>query len=442
MGIRNRDARLVITVSDDEMKASGILHPAVAEGRSLGMQDIKAELDNAGIVSGIVDEGIKKALSELDTAKDPVSVLLAGGTPAEDADPAYLKLSQKLFNLRLYGKEQGGRVDFREARPFIIVHKDEALGRYQPPSPGTPGRTVTGRELEPGLKKRIPFEPGDNTYRDGDYIRASIAGRFSLQRLRFSITKVLELGGVDFHSGNIRYPGDVVLRGEICDGFTFSCAGDLHAAVPLDVTEVKVKGDLTVEGGILGREPGTLKVGGAVKARFIENLDLECRGSVSVNGVILQSSISTLGFVRCGEKGRIFNSTIQAVEGLEAQQLGHPAGRTTIIRCGSDFRKLKLYAELKEREEMLARQLGENKPERSDEYLLRMRQELEELKESASAVLREVNLRPEARIMVRDSIYPGVTIEICQVIFRVNTTIPRGTFYLDREQGVIKLTGT
>ncbi|WP_158084381.1 DUF342 domain-containing protein [Marispirochaeta aestuarii] len=442
MGERNRDARIMITLREDEMEALGTLYPALGEGRPLGVEDIQGELEAAGVVAGILQETLKQLPDKTDPAGKAVSCVLARGTPAEDADPAYLKLSQKLFDLRLYGKEKGGRVDFREARPFVVVRKGEALGRYLPPGPGTPGITVTGRILEPGIKKRIPFEPGENTFREGDYIRAAISGRFVLQRLRFSVSEVLELGGVDFHSGNIRYPGDVILRGEICDGFSLSCGGDLHSAVPLDATEVKVKGDLSVEGGIIGREPGILKVGGAVQARFIENLELECRGSIRLDGVILQSRISTLGFLQCGEKGRIFNSTVQAVEGIETWQLGHPAGRKTLVRCGSDFRKLKLYGELKSREDDLQRQLGKRPSEADAETLLQLRRELEELRDSAAALLRELNPRPDARVTVRDTIYPGVTIEICQVLYRVETAIPRGSFYLDPESGEIKVTGT
>jgi hypothetical protein len=442
MGKRNRDARILITLRDDEMEAQGTLYPALGEGQSLSMEYIEESLRDAGIVAGILHDEMEKLLEDADPSGKPASRVLARGTPADDADPAYLKLSQKLFDLRLYGKEKGGRVDFREARPFAIVQKGEALGRFLPPSPGTPGITVTGRVIEPGIKKRIPFEPGENTFRDGDYIRAAISGRFVLQRLRFSVSEVLELDGVDFRSGNIRYPGDVVLRGEICDGFSLSCGGDLYSAVPLDATEVMVKGDLIVEGGIIGREPGTLKVGGAVRARFIENLELECRGSVRLEGVILQSRISTLGFVHCGEKGRIFNSTLQAVEGIETWQLGHPAGRKTLVRCGSDFRKLKLYAELKSREEDILRQLGKKNPETDATALLYLRRELEELRDSAAAVLRDVHPRPDARITVRDTIYPGVTIEICQVLYRVESPIPRGSFYLDRDSGQVKLTGT
>ena len=68
--------------------------------------------------------------------------------------------------------------------------------------------------------------------------------------------------------------------------------------------------------------------------------------------------------------------------------------------------------------------------------------ELEELRDSAAALLRELNPRPDARVTVRDTIYPGVTIEICQVLYRVETAIPRGSFYLDPESGEIKVTGT
>lgn len=451
MGGRNRDAYLELDIPDDELSASVRLFPALGAGRGMGEAELKSRLADAGIVYGLIEETLQEAAERLSRERQPFSVEVARGTPPEDADPAYLKLAKRFFVQRLYGSEKGGRVDYREARPFIVVARDDALGRYIPASSGREGKSVRGNPIPPGQKQRIPFQPGENTYRDGEFIRASIPGRFNLQGTRFFISEVLELAGVDFHTGHIRYPGDVVLRGEVGDGFEIVCGGDLHAAVPLDVTDIRVKGDVSVEGGILGRKPGVLKCGGAVRAKFVENLDLEARGTVRLEGSVLQSSIYTLSSLSCGEKGRIIHSSVYAVEGIEAQQFGNPAGAPTFVSCGSDFRQLRRLKEIRLRRRSLklkqdtlqglAREgmLGRDALGMQKRLLGELEDALAELGEAEEEALRLIEKLPEARIVSRDTVYPGVIIEICQVSRRITETVPRGSFYLDREERRIKL---
>ena len=450
----NRDANITIIISEDGMEARGLFSPPVGLGVCLGIEDVESALAAAGVSTGIDRDALSLAVEGCNKSTAVKESVIARGQPPEDADPAYLKLSQKLFQTRLYGKEHGGRVDFHEARPFIIVTSGESLGKYQQPQDGIPGSTVTGDPLSPGEKKRIPFEPGENTVKEGDFIKAEISGRFILEGVRFRVTPVLELSGVNFSTGNIRYPGDVLLTGEISDGFTLSCGGDLHSTAPLDVSDVRIKGDLFVEGGLLGRGGGVLKVGGNVSVRFIENIHLECRGTVSAEGGILQSSVFTLGSVICGEKGRIFNAEVHAVAGIEAQQLGNPSGQTTIISCGTDFRRLRSFKErtrqlrvLKLKADTLAAMKNESilAPGSSAglEKLIRSTTAvIEEVQAAANEDVRGISGNPEARITVRDTIFPGVNIEICQVVRRVKTSIPRGTFYLDSEKNRIELIDT
>lgn len=448
---RSRDAYIELEISADELSAAALFHPALGDGQPLTLELLGRELEAAGIREGILDSALEEALERLRAESRPFRLEVARGDAPEDADPAYLKLAKRFFVQRLYGAEKGGRVDYREARPFMVVAKDEALGRFIPASEGIEGKTVRGESIPPGEKQRIPFQPGENTYRDGEFIRASIPGRFNLEGTRFFVSEVLEVGGVDFHTGHIRYPGDVVLRGEVGDGFEIVCGGDLLAAVPLDVTDIQVKGDVTVEGGILGRKPGKLKCGGGVKAKFIENLDLEARGGIRLEGSVLQSTIHTLAGLSCGEKGRIINSRVYAVEGVEAQQIGNPAGAPTFISTGSDFRQIRRLKQIRlrqrsirlkqdtlrelAREGMLARE-GLVDQQR---LLKKAQFELEELEVAADEALRLMEKDPEARIVSRDTVFPGVVLEICQVSRRISETVPRGSFYLDTEERRIKL---
>ncbi len=450
--MENRDSYIQVKISENKMEAHGIFLSPHGRGACLELEEAEAILSQAGVVSGIDYDQLKLAVGECNRKDHPSGeYCIARGRAPEDADPAYLKLAQKLFHTRLYGKEKGGRVDFHEASPFIIVSQGESLARFKPAEEGIPGETVTGEAVAAGIKKRIPFEPGENTYREGDYIKASIGGRFVFEGVRFSISPVLEISGVDFSTGNIRYPGDILLTGEIGDGFSLSCGGDLHSTVPLAVSDIRIKGDLFVEGGLLGRGKGQLKVGGNITARFVENVHLECRGSLSVDGGILHSAVYSLGKVICGEKGRIFNADVHALAGVDARQLGNSAGQKTSISAGTDFRKLRSYRERKRVLQALqlkadtleamqkAAVISSGSQGDLDKLIHRTASAMEEIRAAAEDDLRGIRANAEAKIISRDTVFPGVTLEICQVIRRITSSVPRGTFYLDREKNKVEL---
>ncbi len=450
--MENRDSYIQVKISDDRMEARGVFLSPHGRGACMEIEEAEAILSQAGVVSGIDYEQLRLAVEACNQkGHTPAEYCIARGRVPEDADPAYLKLAQKLFHTRLYGKEKGGRVDFHEASPFIIVSQGESLARFQPAADGIPGETVTGEPVAPGIKKRIPFEPGENTYREGEYIKASIAGRFVFEGVRFRVSPVLEISAVDFSTGNIRYPGDILLTGEISDGFSLSCGGDLHSTVPLAVSDIRVKGNLFVEGGLLGRGKGLLKVGGNISARFVENVYLECRGSLHVEGGILHSSVYSLGTVNCGEKGKIFNADVHALAGVEALQLGNSAGQKTSISAGTDFRRLRSYRERKKTLRALqlkadtlasmkqAALLSPGSQGSLDELIRRTQRTIEEIRSAAEDDLRGIRGNGEAKIISRDTVYPGVTLEICQVLRRVTTSVPRGTFFLDPEKNRVEL---
>jgi uncharacterized protein (DUF342 family) len=160
--------------------------------------------------------------------------------------------------------------------------------------------------------------------------------------------------------------------------------------------------------------------------------------------------VYVLGKILCGEKGRIINSKVYGVAGVEAQQLGNPAGLPTTVGAGSDFRQLRRLREIRESQRLLGVKLetlnsqlktasgsGESTREIKAQ-IHRAHGESAELEEAAAEALRNIECSPGARILSRDTVYPGVTIEIAQVSLRIASALPRGEFYLDQEHREIR----
>jgi len=253
-------------------------------------------------------------------------------------------------------------------------------------------------------------------------------------------------GPVGYGTGNIIFPGDVEIEGPVADGFKIFSGGSVTIKQTFDVTEAITKSDLRVAGGIIGRGKATLKVGGELKTKFIENCRVACRKTVTVEAEIISSNLYTLETLEMGDKGRIIGGEVYAVKGVRAGFIGKKTGKAPRIHCGIDF-----TAE-QEREKAngilrnLAIKVGRikqllNDPETDSEKKEKMEALLQKLIDEQHKAQRKVvdllgrvNSCEGAVVEVKGSIAPGTLIEICQTALFVTEPLNKVRVLLDREK--------
>ena len=251
---------------------------------------------------------------------------------------------------------------------------------------------------------------------------------------------------MDFSTGHIDFPGDVVIKGQIKQGFKVKAGGSLVCGKLIDASEIVCGGDLETGQGILGRMQGTVKVGGAVHAKFIENCYLEARGDVFVTTGCLNSVICTLGALSTGPKGVIIGGKISAQKGVSSFQIGSSAGVKTEIHCGIDYivqqkltwirdRNIELALKLKQVDATLALR------GRSDVKLMdlqgKLKTAIHRMNDSARTLVTSLDKNEDAVVLVRGDIYHGAYIEICHVSLVISASKSRVRFRLDKAFGII-----
>ena len=231
-------------------------------------------------------------------------------------------------------------------------------------------------------------KPGKNTQIEEGIVVALCDGKFVASENSFWVSEVLEIqGDVDYSTGHIDFPGDVLIHGQIKQGFKVKAGGSLTCSKLIDVTEIACGGDLETGQGILGRMQGTVKVGGSVRAKFIENCYVEAGGDVFVSTGCLNSVINTLGAVSTGPKGVIIGGKLYAQKGVTAFQIGNSTGVHTEIHCGVDYIVQQKLTWIRDRNIALALKL------KDVEGKLASRQDpqLEELRDKLKAAMRRMN---------------------------------------------------
>jgi uncharacterized protein (DUF342 family) len=218
------------------------------------------------------------------------------------------------------------------------VKKDQVLATLKPRRPGKEGMTVRGTVLPFGSITPEGVTSGTNTRVEGNTIVAAIHGQLIIENKVLNVQDTLVIkGAVDYSTGNIVFPGDVIIHGTVSDGFKIFAGGSLNIKQTLDLTRVVTKGDIIVAGGIIGHSTGLIKSGGSIRTKFIENCRVAARDSVLVDLEIIHSDIFALNSVEMSEKGKIVGGNIYAVHVLRTGAVGRKGSPATHIHCGIDF---------------------------------------------------------------------------------------------------------
>jgi uncharacterized protein (DUF342 family) len=408
---------------------------------------VKALFEQLNVVYGVkwdaVREGIKRCNSERIQVED---VLMARGSPAVTEETPYFELDPALASAPK-PSEKGGQIDYKDYTPFVIVKKDQVLARMRPRIEGRDGKNVHGDAIPHRIIMPPGYLGGENTRTDEQCIYAGIHGQLVENKRVLSIQTTLVIKtGVSYITGNIIFPGDVIINGPVSDGFKIYAGGSVTIKQTFDVTDAAIKKDLNVTGGIIGRGRARLKVGGALKTRFIDNCRLACRDDVYVIKEVVRSNVYTMGALDMADKGIILGSCIYAMRGVRAKAIGTKSGKVSRIHCGIDFTIMQDKEKNTEQLKRIAaalNQLRYNYDEQPDTEDGRARRskikahitKLEEQQEKVSAylsnLLSRVNSDENAVIEVSGDIVPGTYLEICQISLCVTEPLRKVRVVLD-----------
>ncbi len=446
--VESIDGSVEVRVSEDRMVARAAFFPPAGAGRLIELVDVQRLLTATGVKFGIDGDAVKSAILSCNTSRTPLrDVEVARGRKPIDELPASTVIEPSLVKKSSLETSSSATVDFKSISPFVFVKKGDTLARVTPRIEGVSGVDVTGAVVPCGKASVEPAKPGKNTLVTSDLVLAACDGRFMYRDGSFWVSEVLEVpGDVDFSTGHIDFPGDVIIKGQIKQGFKVTAGGSLYCAKLIDASEIVCGGDLETGQGILGRMQGTVKVGGTVRAKFIENCYLEAGGNVVVATGCLNSVICTLGALVTGPRGVVIGGKISAQKGVTAYQVGSSAGARTELHCGIDYTVDQKLTWIRDRNIALALKLKQVETSiasrgRADPKLLELQAKLKSairrMNESARSLVAALHKDEGALVVVRGDIHHGAYIEICNVSLVISAPMTRVRFRLDKAFGII-----
>jgi uncharacterized protein (DUF342 family) len=443
------DGNISFSFSDNDLEVHADFLPPLMNGTPLNIRIITEILESVNLVYGVKWDAIELALEECNASRRQVrDVLIASGESATVEIAEYYELNHIFHKKPERKTDHKERIDYREISPFTIVKKGQVLATLKPRRPGKEGMTVRGVPMPFGSITPDGVTCGANTIVDGNNLVAAIHGQLIIENktiLNVQDTLIIK-GAVDYSTGNIVFPGDVFINGQVSDGFKIFAGGSLTIKQTLDLTRVVTKGDILVSGGIVGKGSALIKSGGSIRTKFIEKCRVAARNSVLVDLEILHSDVFALNTVEMGEKGKIVGGSIYAAHSLRAGAIGRKGSPAAHIHCGVDFAAQQekencnsqlhtIAAKLRKLREMLDESAPDEVTVAKIKVLVKkLEDERKTITERLTKGMGNLNIDDNTFVEVSGEITAGTLIEICQVALFVEEPLKRVRIRLDKEK--------
>ena len=454
----DQDASVEIDISDDKMKVTLDYEPARG-GEEITAEEIENKLKEEGVVQGIKREKLEKIAG---SKEEICGAVVAEGEKPEPGEDAALNYHCEIEKENIGTEREDGSINFFDRDLITNVEPGEVLVSREPPVEGEPGKTVTGEVVEPEKPKDVNLPAGKNVRVEDDKLIAEEEGQVVKKRNKISVSPVYKVqGDLDLDIGNVDFVGSVVIAGDVQEGFQVKAEDDIEVKGKVFAADLEAGGGIKIHNGFIGKEKGSIKAGGDVEIKFIENGKVESGGSLIVGDAIMHSRVSAAEKIILKEsgKGLIVGGRSRAGKEIEAGVIGSSLATDTMVEVGIDPGLKEKLSELEKKLEKnkqnmtktkkalnMLEKLKEQKGELPQDKkmmelrLKKTRKDLEESRQEMEERQEELKKRAgenrRGKIKVRKKVHPGVKISVGNSSCFVQDTQDRTSFV--EEEGEVR----
>lgn len=426
--------KVKIHVSSDDMLVRCVFVPGETD-EPITMDYVKDCLVHEGVICGIDEEKIQALLQAHEYCTE---YLIAKGTPptlGKDGKIEYFFQTKTSLKPK---HNEDGTVDYHDLDVISHVEEGQLLARLIPAVQGQDGQTVKGEVIKAREVDNCKLSYANNITlsEDGTEIYSQVTGHASLVQGKVFVSGVYEVpADVDNSIGNITYAGNVLVKGNVKSGFVIKADGDIVVEGVVEGAQLYAGGQIIVKRGIHGMGKGVLSAKGNIIIKFIEAAVVKSGGYIETESII-QSRVSAHTEITVdGKKGFIMGGMVRACNKISAKTIGSTMGTVTVVEVGSEPEKMERFVELQKESKEISKKIemirpvlinyteklkaGIKLPYDKVEFMKKQVVALKTLQTQLAPINQEINtLRIEfissnrAKVMVKNIIYPGVTVKI------------------------------
>jgi len=339
-------------------------------------------------------------------------------------------------------------INYYEQSPFVSVKEGEHIATLIAPEPGLPGFDVFGQRLPPLAGQPFPLRINSGVRLDAlGRVKTTQAGLLACGYNTIHVNPVLEIPGpVDFSTGNIDFDGSVVIGDGIRDRFKVKAAESMIVSGLIEAARIECRGNLRCEGGMAGRDAGSIDIGGDAALRYLVGVSGQVGRDLLVRREIINCRLTVARRLELAG-GALIGGEVIVDRGVKVAELGSDAAVPTVLRLGrvpvlSDLLNRiaprltgtdEQLRDLKQRrEEALSRpDRDDGRVQQIDSAIEQLAAQREQLRSQMKQARTQFNARCGVDLEVFRAIHPGVTIVLPRVRIRFVETV-RGPVVIRR----------
>lgn len=394
--------RIEVLVSEDGLIGFvKINKEAPDEQIEVTSQAILDALEQEKVIYGVQEETVEKLAGRpVFNLKIKVAEGMAAIQGTDGTYECYVKRDEEYKPV--FDDEE--KIDYKNTSHFQLVSKDQVLCNITKETKGIEGKTVFGDPIPAKDGRKASLKEGKNTFisEDGTQLIAKTDGIVKFIGNSVHVNDMLQVqSDVDILTGNIDFPGDVTVNGDVCSGFKVKCGGNLMIKGVIEDAEIESRGNVVVAAGINGGHGKKIKVGRELRSKYIENAEIEVGGDIFAD-YIIESNVECCGNIKLnGQKELIVGGTIKLRGELTAKDIGtdreHPTrisvlgvptpDQASLDACDQSIAEKKMeLTKLAINEKSVQQMLLENEKKN-----ITMKKVNREALEKISAMLKEIN---------------------------------------------------
>ena len=362
------DALPCVFLSENKMVAWLFLFPPTGGGKPASLDHLEHSVCEAGVLFGIDHERLQQLADSPEYFQ--LSVVAYGLAPIPGDDGRIVELVPREPPQTAPQEGAQGLVDYRSSSYTNIIHEGDVICDIIPPSPGTSGVDIAGNVFQSraGQTPHVPQGQNTGVSEDGQHLVALTSGNLIFEQGVFRIRPTLVVEkNVDYSTGNLDFVGDIIIRGDICAGFSVHTTGTVTVDGAVEGAIVEAGGDIIITKGVLGDNSAMIKSGRTVRAAYLENCVVYA-GTAILADCAINAQLYSDGAIRIvSGRGTVIGGLLTAVDRVDVNVIGARSGVLTEIALGQRSFALIEATDLERSLEQMKKEHKEL--ERSLEYL-------------------------------------------------------------------------
>ena len=227
------------------------------------------------------------------------------------------------------------------------MEEGSEIARLMPPTEGADGRDLMGNRVSARAGRPLEVKAGSNVraedgvrgvthfYAETDGAIKSIPGEIAVVD-----TLVID-SDVGFDTGNLKFNGEIVIKGPVGQGFTVEATGNVLVFGSIDAGATMVAGGNVVIGHGIGGRRTRVVARGEVRVGYIEEARVRAGGDILIGSHSAQAILHADGVIggKRGEgpkSGGISGGEVWGLAGIQMQVAGSNAHNMTNLTAGMD----------------------------------------------------------------------------------------------------------